>query len=164
MENEYKGISNKIAIIGLIGITTFWVFLGFGPFFYFEKYEISGLFGDTFGAVNSLFSAFAFAGLVYTIFLQRDELKLQRLELEETRKELARSATAQEESQAALKAQLSSMYQTSKINALNSLIQANDLLMARGTLGPMDFENCKNKMFRYSRQLENLLSDIDHDK
>lgn len=47
-----------------------------------------GTIGDMFGAVNSLFSGLAFAGLIYTIFLQKNELGLQRKELELTRDEL----------------------------------------------------------------------------
>ncbi|MCD6365303.1 MAG: hypothetical protein J7M14_05455 [Planctomycetes bacterium] len=37
-----------------------------------------GLFGDSFGAVNSLFSGLALIGVVLAIFLQREDLKLQR--------------------------------------------------------------------------------------
>lgn len=47
-----------------------------------------GTFGDMFGVVNSLFSGLAFAGLIYTIYLQSKELSLQREELEQTREEL----------------------------------------------------------------------------
>jgi hypothetical protein len=46
-----------------------------------------GLFGDKFGAVNALFSALAFAGIIFTILLQRKELALQRKELKDTRAE-----------------------------------------------------------------------------
>jgi len=46
-------------------------------------------FGDTAGWINGLFSALAFAGVIYAIFMQRDELELQREELKETRKELS---------------------------------------------------------------------------
>lgn len=46
-----------------------------------------GTFGDSFGLVNSLFSGLALAGIIYTIFLQKKELKLQREELHETREE-----------------------------------------------------------------------------
>lgn len=45
-------------------------------------------FGDTAGWINGIFSAMAFAGVIYAIFMQRDELELQRDELAETRKEL----------------------------------------------------------------------------
>lgn len=44
-----------------------------------------GSFGDKFGAVNSLFSGLAFAGVIFTILLQRRELEIQRNEVEETR-------------------------------------------------------------------------------
>lgn len=43
--------------------------------------------GDTAGLVNGLFSALAFAGVIYAIFLQRNELELQRKELADTRAE-----------------------------------------------------------------------------
>lgn len=46
-----------------------------------------GVFGDKFGAINALFSGLAFAGIIFTIFLQKRELSLQREEIEETRKE-----------------------------------------------------------------------------
>lgn len=49
--------------------------------------ELQGVFGDKFGAVNALFSALAFAGIIFTIILQKKELKLQREELKETREE-----------------------------------------------------------------------------
>lgn len=49
--------------------------------------EVRGTFGDMFGAVNSVFSGLAFAGIIITIYLQREELKEQREELRLTRKE-----------------------------------------------------------------------------
>jgi hypothetical protein len=48
----------------------------------------SGVFGDSFGALTSLFSGLAFAGLIITIVMQKDELALQREELSLTRQEL----------------------------------------------------------------------------
>ncbi len=62
----------------------------------FSDWSKSGSFGDTFGAINSLFSGLALAGIIYTIYLQKTELGLQRKELKYTRKELKRSANAQE--------------------------------------------------------------------
>lgn len=46
-----------------------------------------GTFGDMFGSANAIFSGLAFAGLIYTILLQKEELGLQRTELKETRNE-----------------------------------------------------------------------------
>lgn len=56
-----------------------------------SEYSINkaGVFGDSFGVLTSTFSGLAFAGLIITILLQREELGLQREELRETRKEIA---------------------------------------------------------------------------
>lgn len=42
----------------------------------------SGVFGDSFGALNALFSGLAFAGLIITVMLQRDEMHLSRVAFE----------------------------------------------------------------------------------
>jgi hypothetical protein len=47
-----------------------------------------GSYGDMFGAVNALISGFAFVMLIYTAWMQREELALQREELVATREEL----------------------------------------------------------------------------
>ena len=52
------------------------------------EFQKHGVFGDSFGAVNALFSGLAFTGLFYAILLQRKELELQRRELRSTRKVL----------------------------------------------------------------------------
>ncbi len=53
----------------------------------FDCYTERGQFGDMFGSVNSLFSGLAFAGIIYTVLLQREELSAQRRELKLTRRE-----------------------------------------------------------------------------
>jgi hypothetical protein len=62
-----------------------------------------GQFGDLFGSINALFSELAFAGLFYTIYLQRqklalqrEELRLQREEMRGSREHLAAQAKAQD--------------------------------------------------------------------
>jgi hypothetical protein len=47
----------------------------------------AGTFGDSFGALNAIFSGCAFALLIYTAYLQRIELKLQRQDNALTREE-----------------------------------------------------------------------------
>lgn len=42
----------------------------------------SGTFGDSFGALNALFSGLAFVGLIITVMLQRDEMHLSRMAFE----------------------------------------------------------------------------------
>jgi hypothetical protein len=85
----------KITIILLI-IVVVWSLSGLGIWWLMPTWETRGAFGDMFGAANALFSGVALAGLVYAILLQRQELGLQRRELETTRHELRRSADAQE--------------------------------------------------------------------
>lgn len=41
----------------------------------------AGSIGDRFGAINALFTGLAFAGLIVTLLMQRDDLKLQRKDL-----------------------------------------------------------------------------------
>lgn len=51
-------------------------------------WERRGQFGDSFGAVTSLFSGLAFAGLFWALRVQTDQLELQRTELGLQREEL----------------------------------------------------------------------------
>jgi len=55
-----------------------------------ETYTVaqSGVFGDSFGPLTSLFSGLAFAGLLSAISYQRRDLGLTKVELHETRKEI----------------------------------------------------------------------------
>jgi uncharacterized membrane protein len=43
-----------------------------------------GLFGDSFGIVNALFSGLALVGVVFAIFLQREDIKLQREDIQQS--------------------------------------------------------------------------------
>ncbi|MBP5987719.1 MAG: putative phage abortive infection protein [Azonexus sp.] len=94
MTNESSkkfGISTLLKLLG--GLFLLWVFYGFAsfalvPLLVDHDLTKAGQLGDMFGAINALFSAFAFAGLIYTILLQREELSLQREELESTRIEI----------------------------------------------------------------------------
>lgn len=72
-------------IILWLFIIVVWVLSGIALY----EQEHRGTFGDMFGAVNALFTGLAFATLIYTTWLQRDELELQREELSATREELA---------------------------------------------------------------------------
>tara|TARA_B100000676_G_C18039941_1_gene824254 strand:- start:1074 stop:1550 length:477 start_codon:yes stop_codon:yes gene_type:complete len=78
-----SGIISAIAIYGLLIVFLSWpITLG--------NIDKAGVFGDSFGILTSLFSGLAFAGIVITILLQRNELALQRAELMDTRKELSK--------------------------------------------------------------------------
>jgi hypothetical protein len=102
-----------LAVLGVVGLQigyAFFVFSTIGP-----QMATRGQFGDIFGGVNALFTGLAFAGVIYTILLQRQELGLQREELRLTRDELKRSADAQME-------QVSQLKETANLSALTALL------------------------------------------
>lgn len=97
--NEKKEEDKIISLQKLmILVIIVWVISAWLSWLFFSDWSKSGTFGDTFGAINSLFSGLALAGIIYTIYLQKIELGLQRKELEYTREELTRTADAQEKS------------------------------------------------------------------
>lgn len=98
-------------------------------YYVFPDWPTRGQFGDVFGAANAFFSGLAFTGLIYTIFLQREELSLQRKELELTRTELQRSAQAQEQSEHALREQAAAANQSARLAATNFLLEHYDDLL-----------------------------------
>src|SRR5262245_6616537 len=86
-----------------VAVSAIVVALWLGCWILTQRWPDKGAFGDSFGAVSALFSGFAFAALVFTIMLQREELRLQREELKhqqtemvETRKLLRAQAEAQD--------------------------------------------------------------------
>ncbi len=74
-----------ISIVVSILIVVLWLGSYFVLSYLPEKAK--GTVGDMFGVINSLFSGLALAGIILTILLQRKELKYQREELRDTRKE-----------------------------------------------------------------------------
>lgn len=80
-------------------IVALWLLVGLVPMVLSGNVHDAAEFANTFGFVNALFAALAFGGVIWAIRLQTKELELQRLEVEETRDELRRSADAQQLSQ-----------------------------------------------------------------
>ncbi|OFW87452.1 MAG: hypothetical protein A3J37_00585 [Alphaproteobacteria bacterium RIFCSPHIGHO2_12_FULL_45_9] len=89
MKKFLKEWKNLLIFFGMIALV---VGLWIGSFYWIKDHvegaTNAGVFGDQFGAVNALFSGLAFAGLIYTILLQREELQAQREELGYTRDEI----------------------------------------------------------------------------
>ncbi len=125
------------------------------------KWEEKGQFGDTFGAINALFSGLAFAGIIYTIQLQRKELGLQRKELRHTREELSRSADAQNDAQKALNEQAKMMNTTAKLNTLTAMLEHYRHISAN----PMGYEDVdpRKKVKWYEDKINDLLAHLASD-
>lgn len=120
---------------------------------FYPKIEESGLFGDTFGALTSFYTVLAFLGMIITLYMQREELKLQRQELKDTKLEIARSATAQENT-----FQISLL--SSKVSALDSLITS---WRERHKRMPKEFDAVvlDNKIAGLEDQQFQLLNELD---
>jgi hypothetical protein len=94
--DKYFSLFLKIAI-GFLAVA---FIFPFSINYFFSDWSKSGTFGDTFGALNAIFSGLALAGVIVTILIQRTELKnqrtelaLQRNEMKETRKEFLLNRT-----------------------------------------------------------------------
>ena len=123
MKEERKSTGAQFPLI-ITAVVAIWLagaaLIHFGPVP--GTLEQRGLFGDSFGAINALFAGFAFAGVIYAILLQREELRLQREELKLTRSELARTASAQEEISKSQSKQLKHDEQIARLTALSALL------------------------------------------
>lgn len=89
---------------------------------YVEGLPSRGQFGDMFGGLTSLFTGLAFAGLIYTILIQRKELQYQREEITLQRIEMTRFADAQEKSEEALSKQAKNLEMSIGINTINYIL------------------------------------------
>lgn len=98
-----RSLSRSAVIEIFLAVVVLWVATPFVLIKLYPTLAERGLAGDAFGVINALFSGLAFAGVIVAIFLQREELELQRHEIVANRAELARAATAQEESREALR-------------------------------------------------------------
>ena len=141
--------------IGLSALVTLaWVAYGAALLFlpYFTTDQQRGLFGDMFGALNTLFSGLAFAGVIYAVHLQTLELALQRQELEQTRDELRRSSDAQEQTSRALRQQLF-------LAALTASIQASAALLERLPPQSVGAEEQEARISARQRTLDQVLAE-----
>lgn len=143
--------------------------LVFPVYFFVVRYILpgwseSGQFGDMFGGLNAFFSGLAFLGVIYAIFLQREELGLQRKELELTREELKRTAQAQEKSERALSKQAASLKVTAKLNGLSAILQHYNTLIeltnsAKFGVDTAQFNARKRDADEIIERVKNLIED-----
>lgn len=113
----------RTAVLTALAVFVIWALGGYLVYLTQPAAERAS-FGDMFGAVNALFSGFAFAGLIFAILLQREELSLQRGELELTRRELAASSEAHCASAKSLADQTRLQLHLAQLNALTAQVQS----------------------------------------
>jgi len=76
-----------------------------------------------FSAINALFSGAAFVGVLFIIFLQRKALRLQKEELRLMRIDLQRTAKAQEKTEREFLELIYNSLLAAKLNSLSTLLQ-----------------------------------------
>ena len=85
--NEKEQVSGWIWFWAILGCFILWSVGSIGTRYIAEhcfvvsEGDSAALYGDSFGAINALISALAFAGVIVTFYLQRKELDLQRQDL-----------------------------------------------------------------------------------
>ncbi|WP_202617371.1 hypothetical protein, partial [Roseimaritima sediminicola] len=105
------------SLVGAVLVVAVWAIAGLLTWRSFESPELRGTFGDMFGAVNALFSGLAFLGVIVAIILQK-------MELEEQRREIRDSRLAHQQSARALEGQLESSTLQVEIDALNHIVDS----------------------------------------
>lgn len=108
-------VSWKSLCILLTAVTFLTVFYAAAINYVIPNRQDAGTFGDSFGALTSLFTALAFAGLIFTLFVQKQELSLQRREFESL-------VIEQEKSNKILENQSNSIYRQNFENTFFNLL------------------------------------------
>lgn len=103
--------------------------------------EQTGAFGDSYGILTSFFSCLTFMGLMFTIKQQQTANRMQRAELAETRKEMKRTARAQEHQAEYLKTQLEEERLFRTIELLKSNIERISYLGKNGSQATKNIVN-----------------------
>lgn len=123
-ENKENKNGWGILIIAVLVVVIIWILNWVLLWYFNSKSDERGQFGDMFGSVNALFSGLAFAFLIYTIWLQREELKLQREELKLQREALELQADE-------LKRQADELAKTAEIQAKTLDLQISQIEAAQ---------------------------------
>ena len=119
-----------------------------------------GTFGDLFGAVNALFSALAFAALIYTIVLQREEIKENREEITLNRKELAKGAKLQQKAQQVLIQQVEQTHLSAKMNAMRIIVDYYNNQISNPKSTEETIEKAKQKRKLIIIQIDQLIDGL----
>jgi len=111
-----------------------------------NDWQTRSSFGEMFGAVNTLFSGLALAGVIYTVLIQRHEIEMQR-------RSQARSDHL--------------MALTAKLSALNSLVEATSNQLRDMRAGRDSAESMKpvsEKLQGYLLQISAVLKEMNESK
>jgi len=149
----------SVILYGSVIIVISWALSAFIIIKMYPSAEAHGTFGDLFGAINALFSGFAFLGVIVAILLQKEELEEQRREIKESR-------IAQNKSAVALGKQTRISGLMARLDATNHVLASVDRQINRtSTAGRYDsstkVKNLIEKQEKYEVLVEKLLAKIE---
>lgn len=151
---------NGLFLFLTISVIVIWALSAVAIIYYMDTWSDRGTFGDLFGAVNALFSGLAFAALIYTIVLQRDEIKQNRNEIKLNRKELAKGAKLQQKSQQVLSEQVAQTHLSAKMNAMRILVDYYNNQIVNPKNSEELIEKAKEKRKQIIRQIDELIDGL----
>lgn len=156
-----KKNNTRFFILSLVAVVVLWAISAIIIYFYGHSWSERGTIGDMFGAVNALFSGLAFAGLLFTIMLQRQDIDIQREEMMINRKELEKSVEVQHLSQQALTAQVEQMHLTARLNAMNTVINYYNIVIANPNAPAEVVEKARQKRREIIKKIDSMIDDLD---
>lgn len=159
MKNINKWMAGAILTVLLI-FSLLWALIRY----WYPIPSTASEFGDSFGAANTLFSALAFAFLIVTVIMQKNELSLQREELSETREELKKSASAQDSSQKALNIQVRIMAKQAMLASYQSLYQAHLHNAVSTRVDSSTKNNAKANCEKYIALIEQTVTELEKEQ
>ena len=156
-----QGRPRKYLLVILICIVVIiWGLSAFLIIDFIPEWSDRGTFGDLFGAVNALFSALAFAVLIYTLVLQREEIKQNREEIVLNRKELEKSGKLQRKAHEVLVQQVDQMHLSAKMNAMRTLVDYYNNQITNPKSTEETVEKAKLKRKEIISQIDDLIDGL----
>jgi septal ring factor EnvC (AmiA/AmiB activator) len=148
-------------IISSLIVVLIWAISGVAIYYLGKDWSERGTMGDMFGVINALFSGLAFAGLIFTIILQRQEITTNREEIEMNRKELHKSVRAQQKTQQALQDQARQTHLTARVNAMSTVINYYNTQINNPNNPPEMIEKAREKRRALIKQIDGLIDGMD---
>lgn len=123
----------KYFMLGL-GIFLIWLVSPFIISSINDDWGVRGQIGDSYGALNALFSGLAFAGLIVTILLQREDLKIQgktlKLQIVEQQKQAAETERMADELESQKNLMLSQRVEGTVFKLIETFLKYRDTLVS----------------------------------
>jgi preprotein translocase subunit SecG len=156
MRNKYSNI--KIPIYIILVVIILWVSVAVAIFLLLPSWSDRGNFGSMFGAISSLFTGTALAGVTYTVYLQQNELLLQRTTADATIQQMQGTAQAQLSAEKSLQEQIQIQNLALQLSALSSILSHYDQQVL-GTNG-IEKQNARGKIDALLIDVESIRNEI----